>query len=386
MAGDGRGVGCAVVVVALVAGALAGAACGAVVVLALAGTSPGVATAPVADRAVPPRSSTALTIEGGDSEAIKAAISRADPGVVNVTTIETVVNRWGEYFEVPRGQGTGFVMDAERGLVLTNEHVVRGNLNPVVTVLQPDGSTVELNSRVIAASPADDIAVLQVDADNLPSLEFGDPSSLEVGDWIIAIGSPFGLDHTATVGVVSALGRRFKVPEESGSERIYDDMIQTDAAINSGNSGGPLIDLAGNVVGMNSLITSPSGASAGVGFAISANKLRAVVENLLSEGVIGFQPGIVDPQWLAAADAPEGHYLQVADVVPGSPAEVSGMREGDLILSIGGREVREPMDLRDTLSGIKPGDELEVKVFRYDGRSRGGVMRFQLTVARRGDL
>lgn len=386
MASNGRGASCATIVVALVAGALAGAACGAVVVLALGRTPPAASTGSVADRPILPSNSTALTIEGGDSEAIKAAISRADPGVVNVTTIETVVNRWGEYFEVPRGQGTGFVMDAERGLVLTNEHVVRGNLNPVVTVLQPDGSTVELNSRVIAASPADDIAVLQVDADNLPSLEFGDPSSLEVGDWIIAIGSPFGLDHTATVGVVSALGRRFKVPEESGSERIYDDMIQTDAAINSGNSGGPLIDLAGNVVGMNTLITSPSGASAGVGFAISANKLRAVVENLLSEGVIGFQPGIVDPQWLAAADAPEGHYLQVADVVPGSPAEVSGMREGDLILSIGGREVREPMDLRDTLSGIKPGDELEVKVFRYDGRSRGGVMRFQLTVARRGDL
>lgn len=378
-------IGC-VIVVALVVGALAGAVGGALVGAGMARSTGGAGVSGAGPIMALQRPPTKLTIEGGDSAAIKAAIERADPAVVNVTTLKTVMNLWGEYFEVPRGQGTGFVMDAERGLILTNEHVVRGDPTPLVTMLQPDGSTVELGARAIAASPVDDIAVLQVDAENLPTIELGDPSSLQVGDWVIAIGSPFGLDHTATVGVVSALGRRFKVPDEMGVQRIYDDMVQTDAAINAGNSGGPLVDLAGRVIGMNTLITSPSGASAGVGFAISAAKLQAVVQNLLSEGVIGFQPRIVDRQWLLAARPPEGHYLQVGDVVPGSPADKAGMQVGDLILSIGGHVVREPTDLRTALSKVKPGDEVEIEVFRYDGRSRGEKLTLKITVARRGDL
>jgi serine protease Do len=256
-------------------------------------------------------------------------------------------------------------------------------------MVQPDGSTVEMNAQTLAASPADDIAVLQVEANNLPVLEFGDPTSLEVGDWIIAIGSPFGLDHTATVGVVSALGRRFKVPDDRQAmpvERIYDDMIQTDAAINSGNSGGPLINLAGDVVGMNTLITSPSGASAGVGFAISASKLRVVVENLLGEAVVGFRWKIVDPRWLEGAEAPEGHYVQIRDVAPRAPAAAAGLREDDLILSIGGTDIREPADIRAALQDAEPGDTLEMDVFRYAPGDGGRRETLDVTVVSRGDL
>ncbi len=175
-----------------------------------------------------------VRIEGGDSAVIKEAIARVDPAVVYVSALEAQETVFGPVLE-GRGTGTGFVFDAEQGFILTNHHVVEDDPHPIVRMLQPDGSDVELQAYALAAAPALDIAVLKVEAENLPAVEFGDPGDLAPGDWVIAIGCPFGLGHTSTVGVVSALDRRFVV-----GDRSYDSMIQTDAAINPGNSGGPL--------------------------------------------------------------------------------------------------------------------------------------------------
>jgi len=374
-----------IVVAAFIAGALGGIVAGVGVALAY---RPSATVAPAEtlgsrDAVAGTAGVTKLEIKGGDSEAIKAAIARVDPAVVNVTTHpETLVSWWGEPLEVPGGQGTGFVVNAKRGYIITNQHVVENDQAPRIKMLQPDGKNVELQGFTVARSREDDVALVRVDAANLPEAELGDSKSLRVGDWVVAIGSPFGLDHTATVGVVSALQRRF-----TDGRSYYEDMIQTDAAINSGNSGGPLIDLAGRVIGMNTVITSPSGASAGVGFAIASEKLAHAEKALLSANDIGVQIGTPSRRWLVLTSAPDGYPCQVLRVVEGGPAAQAGMREGDLILKMGGREITSSDAMLSVIDQTQPNGVLQVTVYRYDQQSgRGGTTELKVKVMRRGDM
>jgi len=374
-----------IVVAAFIAGALGGIVAGVGVALAY---RPSATVAPAetlgsGDAVAGTAGVTKLEIKGGDSEAIKAAIARVDPAVVNVTTHpETLVSWWGEPLEVPGGQGTGFVVNAKRGYIITNQHVVENDQAPRIKMLQPDGKNVELQGFTVARSREDDVALVRVDAANLPEAELGDSKSLRVGDWVVAIGSPFGLDHTATVGVVSALQRRF-----TDGRSYYEDMIQTDAAINSGNSGGPLIDLAGRVIGMNTVITSPSGASAGVGFAIASEKLAHAEKALLSANDIGVQIGTPSRRWLVLTSAPDGYPCQVLRVVEGGPAAQAGMREGDLILKMGGREITSSDAMLSVIDQTQPNGVLQVTVYRYDQQSgRGGTTELKVKVMRRGDM
>jgi len=375
-----------VVVAAFIAGALGGTLAGVGVAVAYRPSAPApVATTAPGEGSVDAVSAgtTRLEIKGGDSEAIKAAIATVDPSVVNVTTHpETLVSWWGEPLEVPGGQGTGFVVDAKRGLILTNQHVVQTDQEPRIKMLQPNGKSVELQGFTVARSPRDDVALVRVDAENLPQAELGDSKSLKVGDWVVAIGSPFGLDHTATVGVVSALQRRF-----TDGRSYYEDMVQTDAAINSGNSGGPLIDLAGRVIGMNTMITSPSGASAGVGFAIASEKLARTKKALLSANDIGVQIGSPSRRWLMLTRAPDGYPCQVQGLVEGGSAAAAGMQEGDVLLKMGGHDITSPDEMLKVIDETEPNTMLPVSVYRYDPQSgRGGTVELKVKVVRRGDM
>lgn len=377
----------ATIAAALVAGLAGGAIAGAVVALQLAR----IGTASVEQTPPPPPQTPATTlhqleVRGGDSEAIRNAIAKVDRAVVLVTSVETGLTLFGELREQEAGQGTGFVFDAERGYILTNQHVVQGSDRPIVKMKQPDGSAVQLRGFVIGQSGYDDLAIIKVDAQNLPAVELGDSESLQVGDLVVAIGSPYGYEHTATLGIVSALKRVIVVREAPNVARRYDDMIQTDAAINRGNSGGPLVNLAGHVVGMNTIIRSESGGSEGIGFAISSAKLSRSVESLLSENFIGAVLGTAWRGWTEAVGAPKGAWCQVYRVMPGSPAEQAGLKEDDLILSFGGREILTPADIGESIRAATPSKPVEVRVFRYDqATGKASQLRLNLTVRRRGD-
>ena len=264
------------------------------------------------------------------------------------------------------GQGSGFVFEVRKGLLrsdraylLTNNHVVADA--DVIRVRFQDGR--EFPATIRGADPQSDIAVLEVEASDLPALTLGDSAAMEVGEWVVAIGNPFGLSHTLTVGVVSATGRT------SLGISDYEDFIQTDAAINPGNSGGPLVNLDGEVVGINTAIFSRSGGHMGVGFAIPSNLARLIADQLIEHGEVirGYAGMVVQPltQELAQSFGLSSHRgALVAEVVEGSPAEQAGLRSGDVIVSWDGTAVREPGDLRNRVSLTPPGKRVAVVVVR----------------------
>ena len=301
----------------------------------------------------------------------------ASPTVVHIVT-RTEVRQRGvlsmNLEEMPRGTGSGFLWD-DRGHIVTNFHVVRGAKSAQVTL--SDGSTWE--AMPVGAAPEFDIAVLRIDAteNQLTPLSAGRSDDLLVGQKVFAIGNPFGLDHTLTTGIISGLGRQIR----SQSGRPIDDVIQTDAAINPGNSGGPLLDSQGQLIGMNTAIYSPSGASAGVGFAIPVNTIRDVVPDLI-------QYGRSNRPTLGVTLAPDNimqRYDQqgvlILQVVPGSSADVAGLRStsfdsegnlqlGDVILSIDGQPVRDSDGLILALRKYRVGDVLVLEVRREDRRGQ----------------
>jgi putative serine protease PepD len=251
----------------------------------------------------------------------------------------------------PGGTGTGWVYDARH--VVTNQHVV-GGANEV-TVRFEDGRAVQ--ARVVGSDPSTDVAVLELDegADVPPALERGSSASLEVGDAVVAIGSPFGLEGSMTSGIVSGVGRTIGAPDGFP----IDDVIQTDAALNPGNSGGPLIELTGRVVGMNAQIASSSGSNSGIGYAIPIETVQSVVEQLLEDGEVRHAY-----LGVRVADAENNGGARIVAVVQGGPADDAGVREGDVIVRAGGDDVGNGDDLRGAVNSRQPGDELELELRR----------------------
>jgi serine protease Do len=263
------------------------------------------------------------------------------------------------------GQGSGFVFAEEGGLlsdktyILTNNHVVEDADR--IRVKFQDGR--EFDAGITGTDPQSEIAVIEIKESDLPALALGDSSSLEVGEWVLAIGNPFGLSHTLTVGVVSAKGRT------SLGISDYEDFIQTDAAINPGNSGGPLVNLDGEVVGMNTAIFSRSGGYMGVGFAIPSNLVRVIANQLIEHGEVtrGFL-GIVIQQLTAdlaeSFDIDPGQGILVAQVSEDSPADKAGLRQGDVIVAYQGKPVKEIGNFRNRVSLTPPGSREELTILR----------------------
>jgi S1-C subfamily serine protease len=309
-----------------------------------------------------------------EEENIIAVFKAAAPSVVFVTNIVVRQDINMDDFAVPQGSGSGFVWDRE-GHIVTNYHVVAGGNAFLVTLKDHT----ELQAELVGAEPRKDIAVLRVKAapDKLKPLALGDSGHLQVGQKTLAIGNPFGLDNTLTTGIVSALGRQVL----SIGRVTIRDMIQTDAAINPGNSGGPLLDSGGRLIGMNMMIYSPSGASAGIGFAVPAGTIRKIVPQLIKYGrsvPAGIGISVLrDEQKSQVLGNVDG--VVVRDVEAGLPADRAGVRGigflggrlslGDMIVGVDGQPVKDYDDLYNALDRHKVGDVVEF-VFLRSGRKR----------------
>ncbi|QVL46770.1 MAG: Do family serine endopeptidase [Thiocapsa sp.] len=259
------------------------------------------------------------------------------------------------------GQGSGFVVDSD-GHIVTNHHVIEGAGE--VTVVLNDGTSHV--ARVVGVDPKTDLAVLKIDVDRpLVAVELGDSSKARVGDWVLAVGNPFGLGGSVNAGIISARGRDIN----SGP---YDDYLQIDAPINRGNSGGPLFDIEGRVIGVNTAIFSPSGGNVGIGFAIPAETVERVVADLrengrVERGWLGVQIQPVTEELAAGLGLEQATGVLIADLVPGAPAAASDLRTGDVILSASGQPLSTPKDLSKLVAETKAGTEMTLRVVR-DGR------------------
>ncbi len=353
-------------------------------------TSPPTATpAPPVLPTVPPEAFNALEAQ------VEAVYAQAAPAVVNITTRIITYDIFMQ--PIPQeGTGSGFLYD-DQGHIVTNYHVVENAESVVVTLA--DGRS--FPAEIVGVDPSSDLAVIRIPAEALPApLPLADSGQLRVGQFVIAIGSPFGQVGTMTLGVISALERVIQSPDG----RFIGEAIQTDAAINPGNSGGPLLDLQGRVIGVNSQIISPSQASAGIGFAVSSNTVRRVVPHLIAEGRyphpwLGVQVLSLTPEWVqalrqAGMEVPVEKGLLVLSVVPGGPADQAGIRGGREVVRIGGYRVPVGGDIITAVNGhpvptlqelnvyldsqTRVGETVEVTLFRG-----GKEMRVKVALAER---
>jgi Do/DeqQ family serine protease len=258
--------------------------------------------------------------------------------------------------------GSGVVVDARRGYILTNAHVVDHATS--ITVTLQDGRN--LKARIIGTDAPSDIAVVKVDAHGLRQIRLGNSAKLAVGDFVVAIGNPFGLPHSVTSGIVSGLKRSGFSPDD------YENYIQTDASINPGNSGGALVDLEGDLVGINTAILSGSGDNIGIGFAIPVNTARRVMSQLIAYGAVergqlGLSLYAVTPEVARSLGLHKAAGGLVAQVIPGSPAEKAGVRPGDVVTAIAGHSIESNTDLRDAIGLLRVGDGVTIDLLR-DGR------------------
>lgn len=255
--------------------------------------------------------------------------------------------------------GSGVIIDAGKGYVLTNHHVI-DNADEIRITLK-DRRTFE--AKLIGSDPGTDIALLEIEPDNLTELSLGDSDTLKVGDFVVAIGNPFGLGQTVTSGIVSALGR-------SGLNiEGYEDFIQTDASINPGNSGGALVNLKGELIGINTAIIGPGGGNVGIGFAVPSNMTKAVVDQLLSYGEVrrgrlGVSIQDLGPDIAEAMGLSTARGAIVTEVEPGSPADRADIRPGDVIVSVNGHELRGSADLRNRIGLIPIGEKVMLGLLR----------------------
>ena len=263
--------------------------------------------------------------------------------------------------------GSGSIVTPD-GYILTANHVVEG-ADEIKVGISDDKR--EYSAKIVGTDPDTDIAVLKIEAHGLPAIVLGDSSQLEVGDVVLAIGNPFGLGQTVTRGIISALGRSLADADDANSEvrTRYQDFIQTDASINKGNSGGALVDAEGRLIGINDAIVSPSGTSAGIGFAVPINMARNVMEGIINggkvaRGYLGINPQDVDAGLAQGFGLASAGGALIAEVGPGSPAEKSGLKSGDIILAINDRKITGADNLTVTISQMHPGSLVNIKIFR----------------------
>jgi serine protease Do/serine protease DegQ len=300
--------------------------------------------------------------------------------VVNISTYTTVQVRnplledpfFRRFFNVPDQQryrrtqsaGSGVVVEARKGYIVTNNHVVERA--DEINVTLADGRT--LSAELVGTDPRVDLAVLKVEPEELVQIEFADSGSARVGDFVVAIGNPFGLNQTVTSGIISALGR-----SGLGIEG-YEDFIQTDASINPGNSGGALVDLAGRLVGINTAILAPAGGNVGIGFAIPANMVREIMEELIEHGEVrrgylGLAVQSLNPELAEAFGVESREGVVVVEVQPDSAAERAGLRAGDVIVRLGERAIRRVTDFDGQVAVMFAGERVPIEVVR-EGRAR----------------
>ncbi len=308
--------------------------------------------APLVRHVLPAVVNIAVTEKAGSNGDIASLLP---PELRGTPFAQQFLRRFGREGEV-RAAASGFIIDPS-GVIVTNNHVVSGASRILVSL--SDRRT--LPARVIGTDALTDIAVLKVDAGGkLPFVRFGDSSSVQVGDWVLACGNPFGLGGTVTAGIVSAEGRNI-------DEGPYDRFLQIDAPLNPGSSGGPLFDLDGGVIGMNTAIVAPNGGSVGIGFAIPSNALAPIVAELRASGAI--RRG-----WLGVSieslpdDSGRDAGVLVTGLSSGGPAERSGIRPGDVLLAVNGIAVPSPLDLIRTVAGLPPGNRATVTLNRNGAR------------------
>jgi Do/DeqQ family serine protease len=258
--------------------------------------------------------------------------------------------------------GSGVIVDAKQGYILTNAHVVDHATS--ITVTLQDGR--RLKAKVVGTDPPSDIAVVKVKAHGLAQIRFGDSSRLAVGDFVVAIGNPFGLPHSVTSGIVSGLKRSGFSPDD------YENYIQTDASINPGNSGGALVDLRGDLVGINTAILSASGDNIGIGFAIPVDTARRVMLQLIRYGAVdrgqlGVSIYAVTPEVARSLGLRKAAGGLVENVIPGSPADKAGVRAGDVVTAVAGHRIGSNTDLRAAIGLLRVGDKVTIDLLR-DGR------------------
>jgi Do/DeqQ family serine protease len=322
--------------------------------------------------------------EAAPMPSLAPIVKRVSAAVVNIATRGTIKEKPGQrnpllddpffrrFFDVPpdsrprerqfQSAGSGVIVDAKNGYIITNHHVVENASEITVTLLDNRS----FSAKVIGSDEGADIAVLQAKQPNLVAMALGDSSKLEVGDYVVAIGNPFGLQHTVTAGIVSALGRTGINPDG------YEDFIQTDASINPGNSGGALVNLRGELVGINSAILSGSGGNIGIGFAIPVNMAKGVMDQLIKygqvkRGVLGVNIYDVTPDVAKEFGLNEASGALVAGVAQGSAAEHAGIKTGDIIVSINGTPIKSASELRNTIGMQRVGDQVEIGLLR-DGK------------------
>ena len=261
-----------------------------------------------------------------------------------------------------RGLGSGVIMSRD-GYILTNNHVIR-EADKITVML---GENKKYPAKVIGTDPATDLAVIKIDATNLPAATLGNSDAARIGQWVIAVGNPFELLHTVTAGIISAKGR-----STAGLNLAYQDFIQTDASINPGNSGGALADLDGNVIGINTAISTPSGGSVGIGFAIPINMAKQVMDELIAQGKVtrgylALVPQDIDESMAKAWKLKSTEGALVGDVTPRGPADKAGIQRGDIITSFNGKKILNSTHLRQTVAQADPGTTAKINLWR-DGR------------------
>lgn len=300
------------------------------------------------------------------SESLAPLAKKTMPAVVTVYTKKAAVGR---VFLMPvpyirKGTGSGFIISAD-GYILTNNHVVEDSdsINVVVGVDRKKA----YSARLIGKDVETDVALIKIEGQNLPVLPLGDSDKVEVGDWVAAIGSPFNFPHTFTIGIISAKGRRLGVSK-------YDDFFQTDASINSGNSGGPLINMKGEVIGINTLIVSPSGGNVGIGFSNAINLIKSILPQLRNEGKVSrswlgvdIAPIFEDTARLYGLKKPTG--ARVSEVIVGSPADGAGIEPNDIIIKINGEQIDDYRNLSAMAASYGVGREAQLTLVRNNNET-----------------
>ena len=322
----------------------------------------------------PSQAALPLATEGQSLPSLAPMLKRVTPGVVNISTKTKIVEAehplmrdpvFRHFFGVPNlpsqressSLGSGVIVDAARGLILTNNHVV--DKADEIAVTLTDGR--RLKAKLVGADKESDVAVIKVSPDRLTEVPIANSDRLEVGDFVVAVGNPFGLGQTVTSGIVSALGR-----SGLGIEG-YEDFIQTDASINPGNSGGALVDLEGHLIGINTAILAPSGGNVGIGFAIPVNMAMSIMGTLVEHGkvrrgLLGVSVQDLNPELAEAFKISQAQGAVITGIQPGSPAERASLEAGDVVLEVNGRKVRNAQDVRNMVGLAQIGEEVALQV------------------------